>query len=132
MFAASRFNYCQQVQPRIENSLPVDQAFSVLVWNIFKLSHDKSVLEISGLMDSSDFLLFQEATNRSDFFNLLRKKEYFFQPPFAFDWLEQRYGVLTASQFLPIEQCQFLVNEPWIRIPKSAQLDIYPFSNGEN
>jgi len=105
--------------------------FSVLVWNIHKQT-DGPWPEELWLKGKAvpDLMLLQEVQDDPGLLMDLTKQGYAWLKMGAFRWQGHQFGVMSAALAKPIKACGWLATEPWLRLPKSALLGLYPLSNG--
>lgn len=109
-----------------------DGFLQVLVWNIYKQNTAGSLAQLSELSQTRQLTLLQEAKVDTSFWTdyPFREDWRFFHVD-AWEYDQQKNGVLTAASVSPSEVCGFRLAEPWLILPKSALLTYYLLSNGE-
>ncbi|QSX37273.1 endonuclease/exonuclease/phosphatase family protein [Shewanella sedimentimangrovi] len=105
---------------------------SLLVWNI----HKQQDGAWPGALwfdpePKADLLLLQEVRAEPVLLSALEDQHYTWQYMVAFKLRGQGFGVMSAARSKTSVVCGWLATEPWIRIPKSALLSLYPLSNGQ-
>ncbi|MEE1674083.1 endonuclease/exonuclease/phosphatase family protein [Agarivorans aestuarii] len=109
----------QQIQ-----TLPDTDDFSVLVWNSYKGQNQGWTEQLQQFSQHVDFLLLQEAS-RERMLAWSEGAQWHQYQAIAFEWLGDGLGVMNLAKFASEESCLALSTEPWIRVPKSALLQLY-------
>jgi endonuclease/exonuclease/phosphatase (EEP) superfamily protein YafD len=98
---------------------------SVLNWNIHKNKADNWSTDFKLLADQQDIVIIQEAYLNSTLLDALDQQNMRWSLNAAYYRDKIATGVLTASSVKPYYSCGFLVNEPIIRVPKSALINYF-------
>ena len=93
---------------------------SILNWNIYKGQRNNWGEDFSRLIQQQDILLVQEALLNQEIKSLLDQQQFNWNMNAAFYLDDMEAGVLTASKVSPLRSCGMRMQEPLIRIPKSA------------
>jgi len=101
------------------------ESISVLNWNIHKNKADNWSADFKLLADQQDIVIIQEAYLNSTLLDALDQKNMRWSLNAAYYRDKIATGVLTASSVKPYYSCGFLVNEPIIRVPKSALINYF-------
>ena len=104
--------------------------FSLLNWNMQKGMTDGWEEDFRRLSYNKDLLIIQEAYLTDAMRRLLQERHHYWDLAFAFEYRDNRAGVLTASRVEPSFLCTFRSKEPLIRIPKTILITRYPLSDG--
>ncbi|GGB09133.1 endonuclease/exonuclease/phosphatase family protein [Agarivorans gilvus] len=111
-------------------ALPNVDDFSVLVWNTYKGQKSTWHQQLSHLSRNVDFMLLQEVSQRQ--INVWPLSEQWFRyQAKAFEWRGDQLGVMNLAKFASAKSCLVLSPEPWIRLPKSALLQLYRWGDEE-
>jgi endonuclease/exonuclease/phosphatase (EEP) superfamily protein YafD len=95
-------------------------AIRVLTWNIHKQEDDGWEADLTRFAASSDILLLQEVALEDALQAILRGAGLRFVMGSSFVYNDAEFGVLTATRAAPVAACTQRIEEPLIRIPKSA------------
>ncbi|OOF44746.1 hypothetical protein BKK51_08440 [Rodentibacter trehalosifermentans] len=98
----------------------------LLSWNIHKGVDQDWKQDLARFSQNQDFVLLQEATPEQ---NLSSFSTALFVSAFAYKGLSS--GVKTFSHRIPQRYCGISQAEPWIRIPKVANVMLFPFQDGD-
>lgn len=109
-----------------------DGELSLLVWNIYKQQKESWQTQLQALSAESDLILLQEASLTPSLEYMIKQESWVANLVRAFDVLETSAGVLNLSRHQPSSACAYTVLEPWLRLPKSALLSVFPLSNKES
>lgn len=101
------------------------ESISVLNWNIHKNKADNWSADFKLLADQQDIVIIQEAYLNSTLLDALDQQNMRWSLNAAYYRDKIATGVLTASSVKPYYSCGFLVNEPIIRVPKSALVNYF-------
>jgi endonuclease/exonuclease/phosphatase (EEP) superfamily protein YafD len=104
--------------------------FSLLNWNMQKGMADGWEDDFRRLSYDKDLLIIQEAYLTDAMRRLLLERHHYWDLALAFEYRDNRAGVLTASRVEPSFLCTFRSKEPLIRIPKTILITRYPLSDG--
>jgi len=104
--------------------------FSLLSWNIQKGTKEGWEEDFRGLSYNKDLLLIQEVYLTDAMRRLLQERHHHWDLALAFEYRDNKTGVLTASKVEPSFLCAFRNKEPLIRIPKTILITRYPLSDG--
>ncbi len=114
-------------KPAIQEKLP--QNFKIFVWNMYK-GKAKGWLEVlKKHAQGADFVLLQEAIDHQHLTHWLNINHPNWTQVQAFQYRRINAGVLTGSYLASAFECGFKFPEPFIRIPKSALVNIYPLAD---
>ncbi|GAD02596.1 hypothetical protein AALB_2676 [Agarivorans albus MKT 106] len=105
-------------------ALPDTADFSVLVWNSYKGQNQGWTEQLEQFSQQADFMLLQEAS-RERMLAWSEGPQWHQYQAIAFEWLGDGLGVMNLAKFASEENCLALSTEPWIRVPKSALLQLY-------
>ncbi|UPW19805.1 endonuclease/exonuclease/phosphatase family protein [Agarivorans sp. TSD2052] len=100
------------------------EPFTIAVWNSYKGQHVDWLATFTAISQQADFILLQEASRKQ----LARWSEgprWHQYQAIAFEWLGDGLGVMNFAKQASIQSCLALSTEPWIRVPKSALLQLY-------
>ncbi len=104
--------------------------FSLLSWNMQKGMREGWEEDFRRLSYNKDLLIIQEASLTDVMKSLLQEKHHHWDLALAFEYRDNKTGVLTASIVEPSFLCTFRNKEPLIRIPKTILITRYPLSDG--
>jgi endonuclease/exonuclease/phosphatase (EEP) superfamily protein YafD len=104
--------------------------FSLLSWNIQKGMRVGWKEDFRRLSYNKDLLIIQEAYLTDAMRGLLQENHHHWDLALAFEYKDNKTGVLTASKVEPSFLCTFRNKEPLIRIPKTILITRYPLSDG--
>ncbi len=96
-----------------------------LNWNIYKGNDEGWQRDLSAFSDNHDVMTIQEATLSDDMTALLKAHNFNWTMNTAFYLNGTAAGVMNVASAAAIRSCGFKVNEPLIRIPKSALVSYY-------
>ncbi|WP_220720695.1 endonuclease/exonuclease/phosphatase family protein [Agarivorans litoreus] len=105
-------------------ALPDANDFSVLVWNSYKGQNHGWIEQLEQFSQQADFMLLQEAS-RARMLAWSKAEVWHQYQAIAFEWLGDGLGVMNLAKFASEESCLELSTEPWIRVPKSALMQLY-------
>jgi len=106
------------------------KGFSLLSWNIQKGMRAGWEEDFRRLSYNKDLLIIQEACLTDAMRSLLQAKHHHWDLALAFEYRDNKSGVLTASKVEPSFLCTFRNKEPFTRIPKTILITRYPLSDG--
>ena len=104
--------------------------FSLLSWNMQKGIKEGWKEDFRRLSHNKDLLIIQEASLTDVMKSLLQERHHHWDLALAFEYRDNKTGVLTASKVEPSFLCTFRNKEPLIRIPKTILITRYPLSDG--
>ena len=104
--------------------------FSLLSWNMQKGIKEGWKEDFRRLSYNKDLLIIQEASLTDVMKSLLQEKHHYWDLALAFEYKDNKTGVLTASKVEPSFLCTFRNKEPLTRIPKTILITRYPLSGG--
>lgn len=108
---------------------PLDpDAIRILTWNIHKQEDDGWEQDLTRFAASSDVVLLQEVALEDSLQAILRGAGLRFVMGSSFAYNYAEFGVLTATRAAPVAACTQRVEEPLIRIPKSAVIVWLPLT----
>ncbi|KDM91243.1 endonuclease/exonuclease/phosphatase family protein [Photobacterium galatheae] len=102
----------------------------VTVWNIYKEQRENWRTALDAFSQGSDIVLLQESSLTAEFQQYLRESQWQVVMANAFSFLDTQAGVMNLSRHQAKTTCAYLAMEPWLRLPKSALLAIFPLSDG--
>ncbi|VAW65031.1 hypothetical protein MNBD_GAMMA10-1758 [hydrothermal vent metagenome] len=102
---------------------------SLINWNIYKAQAKNWPADFKSLIKDQNLVLIQEAINQPRVTTPLRQQQPWWQLNNAFFYNGLETGVLTASSTPAIFSCAQRTAEPFIRLPKSVLINLYPISN---
>jgi endonuclease/exonuclease/phosphatase (EEP) superfamily protein YafD len=102
--------------------------FSLLSWNMHKGMRVGWEEDFHRLSYNKDLLIIQEAYLTDAMKRLLQERHHHWDLALAFEYKDNKTGVLTASKIEPSFLCTFRNKEPLIRIPKTILITRYPLS----
>ncbi|WP_427977926.1 endonuclease/exonuclease/phosphatase family protein [Agarivorans sp.] len=124
-----QLNY-QPASPEHLQVLPDVNDFSVLVWNTYKGKNSSWHQQFTDFSQNIDFMLLQEVSLRQvDAWPY--NAQWFRYQAMAFEWQGDQLGVMNLAKFASDKSCLLLSPEPWIRLPKSALLQLYRWQDRE-
>jgi endonuclease/exonuclease/phosphatase (EEP) superfamily protein YafD len=106
------------------------KGFSLLSWNIQKGKREGWKEDFRRLSYNKDLLIIQEVSLNDATRRLLQERDHHWDLALAFEYRDNKTGVLTASKVEPSFLCTFRNKEPLIRIPKTILITQYPISDG--
>jgi len=122
--------YFQPASPEHLQAQPDVNDFSVLVWNTYKGQNEAWRQQFTSLSHDVDFMLLQEASQQK--VNAWSQSQQWFRyQAKAFEWRGDQLGVMNLAKFASAKSCLVLSVEPWIRLPKSALLQLYRWQDKE-
>ena len=104
--------------------------FSLLSWNMQKGMREGWEEDFLRLSYNKDLLIIQEGYLTDVMRSLLQESHHHWDLALAFEYRDNKTGVLTASKVEPSFLCTFWNKEPLIRIPKTILITRYPLSDG--
>ena len=104
------------------------EAIRILTWNIHKQDDAGWEDDLGRFAQTADVLLLQEATLQDSLQEILRRAELRWIMASAFIYGSVDIGVLTATRMVPVAACTQRVQEPLLRIPKSAVITWLPLA----
>lgn len=104
--------------------------FSLLSWNMQKGMREGWEEDCRRLSYNKDLLIIQEGYLTDAMRRLLQEGHHHWDMAIAFEYRDNKTGVLTASKVEPSFLCTFRNKEPLIRIPKTILITRYPLSDG--
>ncbi|MCG7498409.1 endonuclease/exonuclease/phosphatase family protein [Vibrio sp. Of7-15] len=113
-------------------ALDRDGKLSLLVWNIYKQQKESWQSQLQELSTDVDLILLQEASLTPSLKSAIKQAGWVANLVRAFDVLDTSAGVLSLSRSQPSSACAHTALEPWLRLPKSALLSLFPLSTQEN
>ena len=101
-------------------------AIRIVTWNIHKQEDDGWEGDLTRFAAANDIVLLQEVALADALQAILRGAglRFVMGSSFAYDYVE--FGVLTATRVAPVAACTQRIEEPLIRIPKSAVITWLP------
>ncbi|MFM5463399.1 endonuclease/exonuclease/phosphatase family protein [Aeromonas simiae] len=102
------------------------QEFSLTVWNLFKGQRKDWLEGMERFVKERDLVLLQETRTSPELLQWLRQDHYEWQQLQAFTQGSSSFGVMTASKTPQAFVCGVRSPEPFIRIPKSGLVSLYP------
>jgi len=102
---------------------------SLLNWNVHKGSDDNWQQDFQQLSQDKDIITLQEARLDDALHTVLDNHNLHWDLTSAFLYDDVEVGVLTASKITAITQCSAHIKEPFIRLPKTLLVSIYPLLN---
>lgn len=102
-----------------------------LNWNIYKGNDEGWQDDLSAFSENHDVMTIQEATLSEDMTALLQQHGFNWIMNTAFYLDGTAAGVMNVANSSAIRSCGFKVNEPLIRIPKSALVSYYPIAGSD-
>jgi endonuclease/exonuclease/phosphatase (EEP) superfamily protein YafD len=104
--------------------------FCLLSWNMQKGVRKGWAGDFRRLSYNKDLLIIQEAYLDDAMKRLLQENHHYWDLALAFEYKDNKTGVLTASTVEPNFLCTFRNKEPIIRIPKTIIITRYPLTSG--
>lgn len=101
---------------------------SVLNWNVYKGSSNNWNDDFKLLSQDRDILIMQEARLDETFHQILDDQGFHWDLTSAFRYRNSQVGVMTASKVRPIDLCSIHTKEPFIRLPKTLLVSLYPLA----
>lgn len=101
-------------------------SISLLNWNTFKGKNESWMQTFSQFSEKQDLITLQEAYLTDDFRRLLDNMQLNWDLATAFKKLNFAAGVLTASHTQPLSVCVQRNMEPWVLLPKSTLISVFP------
>jgi endonuclease/exonuclease/phosphatase (EEP) superfamily protein YafD len=95
-------------------------AIRIVTWNLHKQENDGWAPDLTVFAAGHDVLLLQEVALVAPLQDVLRGAGLRFVMGSSFIYEDADYGVLTASRVAPVTACTQRIEEPLLRIPKSA------------
>ncbi len=105
------------------------QPFSVLVWNIFKQKRADCINILEQYAHQTKLILLQEAQTTSQLLNFIAENNKIADHVPAYSLNDIYAGVMTITDTTPTQILSFREREPFIRVPKSALITLYPIKN---
>jgi len=102
-----------------------------LNWNIYKGNDEGWQHDLSAFSENHDVMTIQEATLSDDMTALLKAHDFNWTMNTAFYLNGTAAGVMNVASAVAVRSCGFKVNEPLIRIPKSALVSYYPINGSD-
>ena len=115
------------VPPPQRGALDPD-AIRVLTWNIHKQEDDGWAEDLTRFAAANDVLLLQEVALVDALQAVLRSAGLRFVMGSSFVYDAAEFGVLTATRVEPVAACTQRIEEPLLRIPKSAVITWLPLA----
>jgi len=133
MSAACKVDKIQaSLQSKLEPVRQLDPAnISMVNWNIYKAQRQNWSEDFNALIKEQDLVLLQEATVSPSVTRLIEKQHTYWNLNTAFHYDGFEAGVLTASAISPLFSCGLRTTEPFIRIPKTALVSLYPIAGSD-
>lgn len=130
------------MEPRFLNSLDTEQylpasadldpeTITFLSWNIYKGAMANWQHDLHEFAGRHDVIALQEARLDNVLNDLLQDNGHSWSLHEAFRLNGNPVGVMTAAIARPVSSCGFKVNEPLIRVPKSALVSYYRLTGHE-
>ena len=131
--AACRVDRIQaSLQSKLEPARQLDSGkISMINWNIYKAQRQNWSEDFTALINEQDLLLLQEATVSPLITGLIEKQHTYWNLNTAFHYDGFEAGVLTASAIKPLFSCGLRTTEPFIRIPKTSLVSLYPIAGSD-
>jgi endonuclease/exonuclease/phosphatase (EEP) superfamily protein YafD len=101
-------------------------AIRVVTWNIHKQGNDGWDADLTRFAAAEDVLLLQEVALVAPLQKVLRGAGLRFVMGSSFIYEDADHGVLTATRVAPVAACTQRIEEPLLRIPKSAVISWLP------
>ncbi|QNS14764.1 endonuclease/exonuclease/phosphatase family protein [Mannheimia bovis] len=108
-----------------------NKRFQLLNWNIHKGKDPNWQEDLKKFTETTDFVLLQEATSGQQISDLLPQFESSLHI-FAFQYQEQKSGILHLSPLNTDRYCLNGSQEPLLRLPKLMSAMYFPFENGKS
>lgn len=108
-----------------------NKRFQLLNWNIHKGKDPNWQEDLKKFTETTDFVLLQEATSGQQISDLLPQFESSLHI-FAFQYQEQKSGILHLSRLNTDRYCLNGAQEPLLRLPKLMSAMYFPFENGKS
>ena len=114
----------------VHNEPLIEQTtFSVLVWNIFKQKRANCIHILEQYANQAKLILLQEAQTTPQLLNFISEHNKLADHVPAYCFNEIFAGVMTITDSAPSKILSFREKEPFIRVPKSALITVYPIKN---
>lgn len=124
----------QASAPLMEATLP--ETFELVVWNIYKQQRPELLPELAEIASRTDVLVLQEVVNDRAFQQLVSNVGLLSQQTVAFKtWRDDIYnatGVSTLARIPARWSCGWWAAEPWLPVPKTGLLTVYPLASGDD
>lgn len=108
-----------------------NKRFQLLNWNIHKGKDPNWQEDLKKFTEKKDFVLLQEATSGQQISDLLSQFESSLHI-FAFQYQQQKSGILNLSRLDADRYCLNGSQEPLLRLPKLMSAMRFPFENGKS
>ncbi|AWW34787.1 endonuclease/exonuclease/phosphatase family protein [Mannheimia varigena] len=108
-----------------------NKRFQLLNWNIHKGKDPNWQEDLKKFTKKKDFVLLQEATSGQQISDLLSQFENSLHI-FAFQYQQQKSGILNLSHLDADRYCLNGSQEPLLRLPKLMSAMRFPFENGQS
>ena len=115
-----------QSAPPAQGAALDPDAIRILTWNIHKQEDEGWAGDLTQFADASDVLLLQEVALADPLQAILRGAGLRFVMGSSFAYDSAEFGVLTATRVAPVAACTQRIEEPLLRIPKSAVITWLP------
>ena len=102
------------------------EGFSLTTWNIHKGKQQGWEQDLQVLSEHSDLLLLQEAYLAPELRQWLDRESLDWVMAHAFSLRGYWSGVLTGSRASQLNPCMQRINEPYLRLPKTALISYFP------
>lgn len=109
----------------------LNKRFRLLNWNIHKGEDSGWQKDLKAFAETADFILLQEAISGQQIPERLSHFDSFLHI-FAFQYQQQKSGILNLSQLDTERYCLNSAKEPLIRLPKLMSAMYFPFENGKS
>ena len=120
------------LQSKLEPVRQLDPAkISMINWNMYKAQRKNWSEDYKTLIDAQDLVLLQEAIISPQVTRLIEKQHTYWNLNTAFHYEGFEAGVLTASAINPLFSCGLRTTEPFIRIPKTVLVNLYPLAGSD-
>jgi len=101
---------------------------SVLNWNVYKGAGEHWEHDFRKLSQNQDIITMQEARFDERLHQMLDEQGFQWDLVSAFLYHKSKVGVMTASKIRPIDLCSIHSKEPFIRLPKTLLVSLYPLA----
>lgn len=103
--------------------------FGVTVWNLYKGQRQEWLAGMDRFAKGQDLVLLQESKTSPELLGWLKDASYEWQQLQAFTQGSSSFGVMTAARTPQAFVCGVRSPEPFIRIPKSGLVSLYPLQD---
>lgn len=120
-----------KVQP-ILSARPLTSPIKFLVWNVYKYQDPSWQETLTELINSKDLVLLQEASNVQRVSQFWQQHGWNGFGVSAFSQGGDVFGVQNLAKVAGQLMCVGLNSEPWLQIPKSSLVTLYPIASSSN